>query len=97
MSSSDIMSLEKVVKENSKMRYHLLFEPKGDASESSARMNPDCWWIRANQGHSMKVCARNPLCLEKWYTYQMKDVKLDHAPLTDSGQVPMAVHGTTLK
>ncbi|KLO17992.1 hypothetical protein SCHPADRAFT_820636 [Schizopora paradoxa] len=78
MSSLNIMSLEKIVKEDSKMRYHLLFEPKGDASESSARMNPDCWWIRANQGHSLK------------------DVKLDHAPLTDSGQVPMAVHGTTL-
>jgi len=77
MSSLNIMALEQIVKEDAKMRYHLLFEPQGNVAESSARVNPDCWWIRANQGHSLK------------------DVKLDHAPLTDSGQVPMAVHGTT--
>lgn len=79
MSSLDIMTLEKMVQEDAKMRYHLLFEPQVNISESNARSNPDCWWIRANQGHSLK------------------DVKLDHAPLSDSGQVPMAVHGTTLQ
>ncbi|KAG9309892.1 KptA family-domain-containing protein, partial [Chiua virens] len=41
--------LQQIVKRDQKSRYHLLFEPQ--TSESSGT---DVWWIRANQGHSMK-------------------------------------------
>ena len=46
--------LQDIVKRDQKSRYHLLFEPQ--TSESAGT---DVWWIRANQGHSMKVC---PIC-----------------------------------
>lgn len=49
--------LQDIVKRDQKSRYHLLFEPQ--TSESAG---VDVWWIRANQGHSMKVCHfRNAL------------------------------------
>jgi len=41
--------LQDIVKCDQKSRYHLLFEPQ--TSESAGA---DVWWIRANQGHSMK-------------------------------------------
>ncbi|KAF8552874.1 hypothetical protein OG21DRAFT_1415320 [Imleria badia] len=41
--------LQDIVKRDQKSRYHLLFEPQ--TSESAGT---DVWWIRANQGHSMK-------------------------------------------
>jgi 2'-phosphotransferase len=43
-------AIEKVVKENDKQRFSLMSEvdPKHPTK-------PNVWWIRANQGHSMKV------------------------------------------
>ncbi|KIJ65199.1 hypothetical protein HYDPIDRAFT_111098 [Hydnomerulius pinastri MD-312] len=43
------LDLQEIVKRDQKSRYNLLFEPQ--TSESSGS---DVWWIRANQGHSMK-------------------------------------------
>lgn len=48
MRTMDFMALERVVQEDEKMRYHLLLEPDTDTGG-------EIWWIRANQGHSMKV------------------------------------------
>ncbi|KAF9219719.1 hypothetical protein BS17DRAFT_769789 [Gyrodon lividus] len=42
-------NLQDVVKRDQKSRYHLLLEPQTLESSGS-----DVWWIRANQGHSMK-------------------------------------------
>ena len=54
--------LERIVQEDAKMRYHLLLEPDQTGTSS------DIWWIRANQGHTMKVfyftCS---LCIEGTY------------------------------
>ena len=41
--------LERLVQSDAKNRYNLLFETPSDSSEG-------VWWIRANQGHSLKVC-----------------------------------------
>ncbi|KAF8449331.1 KptA family-domain-containing protein [Boletus edulis BED1] len=41
--------LQDIVKRDQKSRYHLLFEPQ--TLESACT---DVWWIRANQGHSIK-------------------------------------------
>ncbi|KAL5536819.1 TPT1 [Sanghuangporus sanghuang] len=46
----NFQTLERIVQHDAKERYHLLFEP--GSSENSAP--DDCWWIRANQGHTMK-------------------------------------------
>ncbi|KAG8215074.1 KptA family-domain-containing protein, partial [Butyriboletus roseoflavus] len=43
------MHLQDIVKRDQKSRYHLLFEP-----QTSGSAGVDVWWIRANQGHSMK-------------------------------------------
>jgi len=43
------MQLQDIVKRDQKSRYHLLFEP-----QTSGSTGADVWWIRANQGHSMK-------------------------------------------
>lgn len=45
----DFLKLERIVQEDAKMRYHLLLEPDQTGTSS------DIWWIRANQGHTMKV------------------------------------------
>jgi len=42
--------LQDIVKRDQKSRYHLLFEP-----QTSGSAGADVWWIRANQGHSMKT------------------------------------------
>ncbi|KAJ6616986.1 KptA family-domain-containing protein [Mycena sp. CBHHK59/15] len=41
----DFTMLEKIVREDQKSRYHLVYGAHGSATS--------CWWIRANQGHSM--------------------------------------------
>ncbi|KAJ7089896.1 KptA family-domain-containing protein [Mycena belliarum] len=43
----DFSTLESVVKNDSKQRYHLIYEARPDMTNA--------WWIRANQGHSMDV------------------------------------------
>ncbi|KAJ7483309.1 KptA family-domain-containing protein [Mycena latifolia] len=67
----DFSTLESVVKNDPKQRYHLLYEPRPDSTRS--------WWIRANQGHSMS------------------DISLDMKRITSIKEIPMAVHGTTMK
>jgi 2'-phosphotransferase len=65
--------LQEIVRKDQKQRFHLLSEPRTSDSPS------DIWWIRANQGHSLKT------------------VTLDAQPITSASDIPMAVHGTTLK
>lgn len=43
--------LEKLVQNDAKNRYHLYLEK----SSEPEIISEDVWWIRANQGHSMKV------------------------------------------
>ncbi|KAH9924824.1 KptA family-domain-containing protein [Amylocystis lapponica] len=49
MRDVDFAALEQIVQKDNKSRYHLLHEPD-ESSGSSAPI----WWIRANQGHSLK-------------------------------------------
>ena len=44
----DLETLQSIVKEDSKQRYHLLQDVDQDGT-------PSDWIIRANQGHSLKV------------------------------------------
>lgn len=54
----DFQTLEGMVQHDAKSRYHLLFEPGGVGSEENV------WWIRANQGHTIKVIISSSLnCL----------------------------------
>jgi len=48
------LQLQDIVNKDQKGRFHLMFEPQLPASSHV----PDVWWIRANQGHSMKACSR---------------------------------------
>lgn len=48
--------LEQIVKADNKSRYNLIHEPDKAVGSPS-----QIWWIRANQGHSMKVCFEAPL------------------------------------
>ncbi|KAJ7777216.1 phosphotransferase KptA/Tpt1 [Mycena metata] len=66
----DFATLESIVAQDQKSRYHLINE--GGAAEN------DSWWIRANQGHSMS------------------DIILDLKRVTSAGEIPMAVHGTSM-
>lgn len=47
-------ALEEVVKRDEKQRYHLLYEPHQPESPAASSQSSS-WWIRANQGHSLKV------------------------------------------
>lgn len=47
-------ALEDVVKRDEKQRYHLLYEPQQPESPAASSQSSS-WWIRANQGHSLKV------------------------------------------
>ncbi|OBZ73607.1 putative tRNA 2'-phosphotransferase [Grifola frondosa] len=49
MREVDFATLQELVKKDNKNRFNLLFEP--DKNSSSTK---EVWWIRANQGHSMK-------------------------------------------
>jgi len=49
-SALDFSTLESIVQQDKKQRYHMLLDPSSD--ESSGVVNS--WWIRANQGHSLK-------------------------------------------
>lgn len=44
----DLETLERIVRENAKQRFTLQAEPTGDNGANEL-------WIRANQGHSVKV------------------------------------------
>lgn len=44
----DMDTLERIVRDNAKQRFSMRAEPTSDDGR-------DEWWIRANQGHSIKV------------------------------------------
>ncbi|KDQ18970.1 hypothetical protein BOTBODRAFT_102921 [Botryobasidium botryosum FD-172 SS1] len=80
----DFPTLEKLVKNNEKQRFQLLFESSATSSSApaTAALAPGVntsgtWWIRANQGHTLKV------------------EDLDLTEVLDASQLPVAVHGTT--
>lgn len=54
--SVDFMTLEQVVKEDAKGRYHLMLDPTVDKVTPSS-LSVEHWWICATQGHSISVCA----------------------------------------
>jgi len=53
----DFATIEALVKSNDKQRYQMLFEPKELVQSGDTELEPTegTWWIRANQGHSLKV------------------------------------------
>ena len=52
----DFETLQSIVKEDNKQRYHLVQDVDQDGT-------PSDWIIRANQGHSLKVLSPSvPLC-----------------------------------
>lgn len=59
MSLMDFPKLQSLVQNDSKMRYHLLLELPSEGDSISAATNEregrGVWWIRANQGHSLKA------------------------------------------
>ncbi|CCA72627.1 related to TPT1-tRNA 2`-phosphotransferase [Serendipita indica DSM 11827] len=95
--------IREVVEENDKQRFTLLLEPYTTTSSSAAPdtavpitipskladdssdilkdldMDSGTWYIRANQGHSLKV------------------EQLELKPVEDPSEIPIAIHGTTLK
>ena len=50
----DLAMIQKIVAENDKQRYQLL-QAADDTAESSEGV---IWWIRANQGHTLKVIGK---------------------------------------
>jgi len=46
----DLPSLQEIVKKDSKKRYDLLYDTQSDSAGSES----GTWWMRANQGHSIK-------------------------------------------
>ena len=61
----DLATLQRIVESDSKKRYMLLESP-----DEAAPTAGEIWWIRANQGHSLKVtrhacAALRPLLLPR--------------------------------
>lgn len=52
--SVDFMTLEQVVKEDAKGRYHLMLDPTVDKVTPSS-LSVEHWWICATQGHSIST------------------------------------------
>lgn len=77
-----------MVESDSKKRYMLLEGP-----DDTAPMAGDVWWIRANQGHSLKVCDM-PALADCTTLTPTQEVKLDLKPILSAADIPMAVHGT---
>ncbi|KAK2465468.1 hypothetical protein APHAL10511_002360 [Amanita phalloides] len=46
------LTLEEIVKQDQKQRFHLLHEPSSTETGTSSHLGS--WWIRANQGHSLR-------------------------------------------
>jgi len=55
LKSLDFAMLQEIVKNDSKNRYDLLYEAGTDTVGEQSKTDSLSWWIRANQGHSMKV------------------------------------------
>ncbi|ETW79252.1 hypothetical protein HETIRDRAFT_242589, partial [Heterobasidion irregulare TC 32-1] len=80
----DWPALQRIVAADTKQRYTLLSEPPSDAAASADAI----WWIKANQGHSIKA---RPAPIPTPTTSPRM------SPITSPTDVPMAVHGTTRK
>ncbi|KAH9175960.1 KptA family-domain-containing protein [Lactarius sanguifluus] len=77
----DLATLQRLVENDSKSRY-MLHEGPDEAAPTAG----DIWWIRANQGHSLK---------EGRDTFTA--IKLDLKPILSATDIPMGVHGTNRK
>ncbi|KAF7796824.1 hypothetical protein EIP86_008008 [Pleurotus ostreatoroseus] len=77
MAGVDFETLERIVEKDRKNRYTLQFGP--DLSLHGA---PDVWWVRANQGHSLKMVT---------------DLELRTIQSIDDIPSKTAVHGTSLE
>ncbi len=53
MKGVDFAQIQSIVETNDKKRFHLVHEPI--SGESADPLVVTGWWIRANQGHSIKV------------------------------------------
>ena len=74
--------------ENDSKKRYMLIEGPDDTTPTAGKV----WWIRANQGHSLKVrTAPDQLRLALTST---QEVALDLKPILSAGDIPMAVHGT---
>jgi 2'-phosphotransferase len=89
LSQLDLAGLQRIVEDDSKKRYMLLKGPDDTAPTAG-----DVWWIRANQGHSMKVQYITIRVLAETTLTPTQDVKLDLKPILSATDIPMAVHGT---
>lgn len=95
MREVDFALLEQLVAKDNKNRYRLLSETNQAQDEASPQV---VWWIRANQGHSLKVSysfrIHNILV-----TYFFQSVELELQPINAVADIPtgVAVHGTNRK
>jgi len=52
--SVNFLTIERIVQEDEKMRYHLLSDADAFTEGGEAGTGESIWWIRANQGHSLE-------------------------------------------
>ncbi|KAL0066115.1 tRNA 2'-phosphotransferase [Marasmius tenuissimus] len=76
----DLASVQAIVQADAKQRYSLISEKDESGSDE--------WWIKANQGHSIKASIR------RFY-----EVKIELKPVLSASDIPsgIAVHGTNKK
>jgi 2'-phosphotransferase len=75
--------------ENDVKKRYMLIEGPDDTTPTAGEV----WWIRANQGHSLKVPFTCTLSIETALTSN-QEVALDLKPILSAEDIPMAVHGT---
>lgn len=87
MHEVDLEKIQDMVKKDAKGRFHL----KSETADGN-----EVWWIRANQGHSMKVRIILPEISHET-RYPLQEVKLELQPVQSVSDIPtgIAVHGTT--
>ena len=88
MRELNMESLQEIVRNDSKSRYNLVLEADPASGD-------EAWWIRANQGHSMKVssfASSSALEVEAF----PQSVVLDLQSINSHVDIPtgIAVHGT---
>ena len=83
-------NLQNMVQKDAKTRFSLIQEP--DPKTGSPE---PIWWIRANQGHSMKVDTV-VFVTDRIDLTWFQSVKLDLQPINSVADIPtgVAVHGT---
>lgn len=72
---------------------------KGKEKESvnDITSGPGVWWIRANQGHTIKVTPPNFIFfkfISNGHHPTLKVEDLELTPINDPAEVPIAIHGT---